>query len=66
MEELEVSCQVSCLKCGWNIGATLFTDETNVLEAVLNFIKECSRQHSHAGLSGELQVVWKPIKSGEH
>ena len=62
MEELEISCQVSCQKCGWNAGATLLTRKTNVLEAVLTFIKGCSRQHSCLGLSGELLVVWKPLE----
>jgi hypothetical protein len=66
MEELQVSCQVSCQKCGWHTGATLFTDEANALEAVLNFIKGCSCQHSGTRLSGELLVSWKPLESGGH
>ena len=62
MEELEISCKVSCQKCGWNTGATLFTDEVNVLESVLTFMKGCSCQHSCPGLSGELLVSWKPLE----
>jgi hypothetical protein len=61
MAELEVSCKVSCQKCGWNSGATLFTDEANVLETVLAFIKRCSCQHTGTLLSGELLVSWNPL-----
>jgi hypothetical protein len=62
MGELKVSCQVSCQKCGWTNGVTLLTDEVSVLEAVLAFIRTCSRQHSSRELSGELLVIWKPLE----
>jgi len=63
MAEVEVTCQVSCQKCGWNTGATILTDEANVLEEILTFIKRCSHQHLSSGLAGELLVVWKPLES---
>jgi hypothetical protein len=62
MVGIEVSCQVSCRKCGWNTGATILADDANVLDGVLRFIKECLPQHSRPGLSGELIVVWGPGK----
>jgi hypothetical protein len=64
MAKIEVSCQVSCQKCGWNTGATILADEANVLDGVLEFIEGCSPQHSSPGLSGELLVVWNPLESG--
>jgi len=63
MAEIEVTCQVSCQKCGWNAGVTIPADEANVLEEILKFIKGCSPQHSGSGLTGELLVVWKPLES---
>ena len=63
MTRIEVTCQVSCQKCGWNTGATILADDANVLEGVLRFIKECSPQHSNSGLAGELLVVWQPLES---
>ena len=63
MAEIEIACQVSCQKCGWNTGATILTDEASVLEGILQFIKGCSSQHSSSGLTGELLVVWKPSES---
>ena len=63
MAEIEVACQVSCEKCGWNTGATILADEANVLDEVLTFIKGCSLQHSSPGISGELLIVWKPLES---
>jgi hypothetical protein len=66
MAEIEVTCQVSCQKCGWNTGATILTDEANVLKGVLQFIKGCSPQHSSFGLAGELLVVWKPLESASY
>jgi hypothetical protein len=63
MPRIEVSCQVSCQKCGWNTGATIIADDANVLEGVLKFVKECSPQHSSSGLAGELLVVWQPLES---
>jgi hypothetical protein len=63
MAEIEVACQISCQKCGWSTGATLLTDEANVLDVVLKFIKGCSPQHSSSELSGKLLVVWKPSES---
>ena len=64
MEELKISCQVACQKCGWTNGVTLLTDEASILESVLTFIRICSQQHSSLGLSGELSVVWKPLEAG--
>ena len=63
MARIEVTCQVSCQKCGWNTGATIIADYSNVLEGVLKFIKKCSPQHSGSGLDGELLVVWQPLES---
>ncbi len=63
MAKIEVSCQLSCQKCGWSTGATIPADEANVLEEVLTFVKGCSHQHSSSGLAGELLVVWKPLKA---
>jgi hypothetical protein len=63
MAKIEVSCQVSCQKCGWNTGATILADEANVLEEILCFIKGCSSQHSGSGSAGELLIVWKPLES---
>jgi len=62
MAEIEVACQISCQKCGWNTGATILADEANVLEGVLKFIKECSPQHSSSGLTGELLVEWGSLE----
>ena len=62
MAEMEVTCQVSCQKCGWNTGATILADKANVLDEVLKFIKECSPQHSSSELAGELLVVWGPLE----
>jgi hypothetical protein len=63
MAEIEVTCQVSCQKCGWSVGATILADDANLLEGILKFIKECSPQHASSGLAGELLVVWKPLES---
>jgi hypothetical protein len=63
MTNIEVTCEVSCQKCGWNTGATILADDANVLDRVLKFIKECSPQHSSSGLAGELLVVWQPLES---
>ena len=62
MAEIEVACQISCQKCGWNTWATILADEANAFEDVLEFIKGCSPQHSSPGLSGELLVVWGPLE----
>jgi hypothetical protein len=66
MAEIAVTCQVSCQKCGWNTGATILTDEANVLNEVLAFIRGCSPQHSGSTLVGDLSVVWKPLESAAH
>jgi hypothetical protein len=63
MAEIAVTCQVSSQKCGWKTGATIITDETNVLEEVLAFIKGCWHQHSSFTLAGDLSVVWQPLES---
>ena len=63
MAEIEVTCQISCQKCGWNVGATILAHKANVLDEVLEFIKGCWTQHSSSGLAGELLVVWEPLKS---
>jgi len=59
MSEIEVTCQVCCQKCGWNVGATILADESNVLEAILKFVKGCWPQHLRSQLAGELLVAWK-------
>jgi hypothetical protein len=63
MAEIAVTCQVTCRKCGWSTGATILTDEANVFEEILKFIKECSPQHADFGLAGDLSVVWQPLES---
>jgi hypothetical protein len=66
MAQIEVSCKVSCQKCGWSTGATILTDEPNVLEEVLAFIKGCWHQHSSSTLAGDMSVVWQPLESAPH
>lgn len=63
MGGIEVSCQVSCKKCGWNTGATILVDEANVLDGVLKFIRKSSPQHQSSRLAGELLVVWQSLES---
>ncbi len=63
MAEVEVTCEISCRKCNWSSGGTLLADESNVLERVFSFFKECSCRHTGNRLSGELLVTWKPLES---
>ena len=62
MAKIEVSCQVTCQKCGWGTGATIPADERDVLEEVLKFIRGCAHQHLSSGFAGELVVIWKPLE----
>ena len=66
MAEIEVSCEISCQKCGWNTGATIHTDEANVFEEVLRFTRGCSPQHLSLGPAGKLLVTWEPLEPEAH
>ena len=63
MEELEVTCQVSCQKCGWSTGTTIFTEEANIFNEILKFCGLCSPRHLGSVLSGKLLVTWESVKS---
>jgi len=62
MEEIAISCQVSCHLCGWNTGATLFADKANLFGEILSFLNRCWEQHPSQRPAGKLQIVWEPLK----
>ena len=62
MVEKVVTCQVSCQLCGWNVGGTITTDESKLLDELLRFWGRCLLQHPSQRPTGKLLVSWEPLE----
>jgi len=60
MSEMDISCQVTCQRCGWNTGVTLHSEEASVFDSILNFIRCSWHQHGGSETTGKLIILWQP------
>ena len=60
MEEIAVTCEVSCQLCGWKTGATVFCDGANLFSDILAFLGQSGRQHTKLSSTGRLLLEWQP------